>query len=477
MRQPLQKVNNAFAEGFDRLRAKYGSDPEDESIPSSVKATPICGPGEFLCYDVPRTAQPAPSSCAGSSQGGGVDTGNPSAAPSFLPSDVEFVPREVVIEKNGQLRQAGSTMPEGEWVARYKRRAEESLFVFLRGVLGRFFLTDHFHRQICAFIQTCPPFRKLVLMPREHAKTTIVAGGLPPHILIQPADGNIYFPGLAGSECRILLSGETETMARKNLRVVQSVFEENRLFRTFWPERVWENVRQSRQWSSEAIIIPRENEWPDPTIRAIGVGGAVTGARPNVLIKDDLVSFKAANSEVVMDEAIEWHRASRALLDKYEIESGLSSLEFIIGTRWAVFDLYSYIIDNDPSVEVNDESFHRIIRDGRILWPEKYTEGDIEQLRLEHGANFYLLYLNSAADPELTDFDMSLVRDFSIKNGHILFTEDERDAVLEKRMRKRREKIEKPPVEVPRGTPLTPSFLERMMGDGRGSGGVRFRGI
>jgi len=46
--------------------------------------------------------------------------------------------------------------------------------------------------------------------------------------------------------------------------------------------------------------------------------------------------------------AIEWHKASRALLDEYEKESGLVSLEWIIGTRWAVFDLYSYIMDNDP---------------------------------------------------------------------------------------------------------------------------------
>jgi len=308
-------------------------------------------------------------------------------------------------------------------------------------------------------------------MPREHAKTTIVAGGLPPHILIQSAETNIYFPGLEGCECRILLCGETEKMARKNLRVVSNIFEENKLFRAFWPTRVWDNKRQSKAWSGEEIIIPRENEWPDPTIRAIGVDGAITGSRPNVEIKDDLISLKASQSETEMDNAIEWHKASRALLDKYEVESGLQSLEFIIGTRWAVFDLYSYIIDNDPSVEVNDERFHRIIRDGKILWPEKYTLADIEQLQREHGSNFYLLYLNSAADPELTDFDLTLVRDFRIRDGMIEFEEDERDLLLAKRAdaKRAREEGQIPPPVVARGTPAK-DFMMKMI-----ERGVRFR--
>jgi len=654
--------------------------------------------------------------------------------------------------------------------------------------------------------------------------TTIVSGGLPTHILIQPAETNIYFPGLEGSECRILMAGETANMAQKNLRVVKSVFTENRVFRAFWPDRCWENARDSAQWNNDGIIIPRKNEWPDPTIRAVGVGGAITGARPNVMIKDDLVTFDAAHSEVVMTEAIEWHKASRALLDKYEIESGLESLEFIIGcltkdsmitmsdgtkkricdikagefvyapddngngawrkkvsavipqgkaetwaistnthdlkatgnhpflisvgksslgwrradqlqigdlivahkslysydcdtdfepefcwlfgfmlgdgwvnnrpkkgyvcfspgideklnervlndlkqyvpcnklsltkggyyrtdsvaaakffvdlgfegsaktkripdwvyrlpkeskiqflrgfcdadggwqnhqtwrveisnkelledlrhiacicgvrtgrfltrervvqppnskypirsichsasfnfstiertqsvnknlygglnvwrdtkldedlrfervvdvvrtgiveevwdltvedehsffanglavhnTRWSVYDLYSEIIDHDSSVEVNDERFHRIIRDGEILWKEKYSLADIEQLQREHKANFYLLYLNNASDPELTDFDASLIRDFTIVGGQILFEEDERDMILLKRYNKGKIKDagEKPLPKVERGERLTETIMNRIAeASGRG---VRIRGV
>ena len=433
---------------------------------------------------------------AGLSQAGGSSPGvtdgfspyqvdRPSAS-LHKKGDEELQPRELVIERNGEVRQAGATDIAGEYTKRYKRRAEQSLFVFIKGIIGFFFLTPHFHKDICNWVQTCPPYRKLLLMPREHVKTGIISNGLPQHILIQQAESNIYFPGLEGSECRILLSGETANMAEKNLRVIETSFEENKLLRAFWPERVWHGRArsQSKMWSNQGMIIPRINEWPDPTIRAVGVGGAVTGSRPNVLIKDDLTTFAAANSATIMDEAIEWHKASRALLDKYEIESGLQSLEFIAMTRWAVYDLASHIIDNDPSVEVSNKSYRQIISNNKILWHEKYTHADVEQLRHEHGSNFYLLYLNSAADPELTDFDMDLVRDFRFENGIITFEEDERDEILAKRMKNRRERSEYgiPPPPAERGTLLSEWLKKRMEQASSGNlsnnrWGIRMRGV
>jgi hypothetical protein len=375
----------------------------------------------------------------------------------------QFEYRELIVDKNNVARQAGSDLQEGAWVKEFRIAAEGNLFLFCKGVLNRHFLTDALHRPVCEFLQQVPPFRKLVLMPREHAKTAIVSGGLPLHIIIQPAATNIYFPGLEGSECRIMLAGENMRMAKKNLRVLEEIHSGNKLFRALWPHRVWDQPRrQSKVWNQDALIFPRENEWPDPTIWAIGVDGAVTGARPNVQIKDDLVSVEAANSDVVMDSAIEWHKVSRALMDTYETETGLQSLEFIIGTRWAVFDLYSYIIDNDPSVEVISDQFHQIIRNGKILWPEKHTEESIENLRREYGAMFYLLYMNSAADPELVDFNLDLVREFKLVNGQIVFDEDDRDTRLED-VSKSRNSREKRAPSVKRGEILTPELLRGMV--------------
>jgi hypothetical protein len=267
---------------------------------------------------------------------------------------------------------------------------------------------------------------------------------LPPHILIQPAATNIYFPGLEGSDCRILLAGETQTMAERNLRVIQSIFESNPIFRALWPHRTFKHpAKEAKKWNAQEMSIPRDTEYPDASIRAVGVGVAVTGSRPNVQIKDDLISVEARNSDVVMQRAIDWHVASRALFDEYPIESGLGSLEFILGTHWAVFDLYTYIEHEDPTVEWN-KSFKSIIQNGEPVWPEKFalktikdSQGNvlkegIEDLRKQFGALFPLLYMNDASDPDLVDFDMSLIRYFYIQEGNFVFDEDLRDTLLAK---------------------------------------------
>jgi len=374
--------------------------------------------------------------------------------------------REVVVDsKTGLPRQAGATLPEGEFIKRLKLRCEGDLHVFAKAIIGRDYLTKSLHLPICHFLQEVPPFRKLLLLPRDHAKTSIVAHCLPAHIVIQPADRNIYFPRInfAGTENRILLAGETEGMASRNLRVVQSIFEGNQLFRAFWPHCCWEKSRrQSKKWNNLEMIVPRETEWPDSTVRAIGVGGAITGARPTVLIKDDLISIEAANSEVVMQTAIDWHIASRALMEEYEKDSGMEALEFIIGTRWAVWDLYQYILDNDPTVEHRVMS---IIMDEHPIWPERFNQERVEQLKNEFGSMFWLLYMNSAANPDLTDFDIDKIRSYELQGEQLIFESTEDDALLEK-------KWEKQPLEqgvrLPEGTRWNKHTWDALIGRGRG---------
>ena len=352
---------------------------------------------------------------------------------------------EIQVKRNGTVYQAGAPeYSDGEFQTNIRSVAEKSLFFFAKAVIGRNYLTNTLHLPICDFLQRRPPFRKGLLMPRGHAKSSMVAHCLPPHILIQPAATNIYFPSLPGSDCRILLAGETQTMAERNLRVIQSIFESNTLFRALWPDRTFKNPsKESRKWNAQEMTIPRENEYPDASIRAVGVGVAVTGSRPNVMIKDDLISVEARNSDVVMRRAIEWHVASRALFDEYPIESGLSSLEIIVGTRWSVFDLYSYIEQEDPTVEWNKD-FRSMISGGEMIWPEKFSlhtmkdkEGNvlkegIEDLKKQFGSLFPLLYMNDASDPDLVDFDMSLVRQFELKDGMFIYSEDLRDTLLAK---------------------------------------------
>ena len=382
------------------------------------------------------------------------------AISKFQPEDFR---QEVVVDaKTGKVRQAGTINPTGEFIDRITKRCERDLHVFSKAIMGRDYLTKALHLPICNFLQETPPFRKLLLLPRDHAKTSIVAHCLPPHIIIQSAESNIYFPGWNGSEMRILLAGETEGMASRNLRVIQAVWEGNQLFRALWPHVCWQKPKsEAGKWNNTDMIVPRETAWPDSTVRAVGVGGAITGSRPTVLIKDDLVSIEAANSETVMQTAIDWHIASRALMEEYEKDTGMESLEFIIGTRWAVWDLYEYIIQNDPTVET---IVRAIIEDENPIWPERFDRPRVEQLQREFGSMFWLLYMNSAANPELSDFDMDKVRFFEFQGEQIAFDQTEDDYLLEERWKR---KPHDGGVRVPRGAKLKDTW-QHIIGRGKG---------
>lgn len=336
---------------------------------------------------------------------------------------------KLIADKKGNLRQAGTVDPVGDLIEEIKRKCEEDLFYFCVYVLKRDYLTETLHAPVCDWLTKCPPVRKMLLLPRRHAKTSIVSHGLPLHILIQPEENNPYQPGMAGCDMKILLAGEVEKRAAENMQVIRLVFENNVEFRGMWPHLCWENPRrQASAWNNTSLVIPRNVHFPDPTIRAAGAGGAITGTRPHVAIKDDIVSEEAANSPVVMQSAIEWHRNTRALYENQD-----TSLEYIIGTRWAVQDLYSHIIENDPTVEPMIRS---IVEDGKPIYPEAFTLESVEALRKSMGVMFALMYMNNVGDPDLVDFPEEELRFFR-RNGNILeFMNDLRDATLEKKVNK-----------------------------------------
>jgi len=330
---------------------------------------------------------------------------------------------EIIVEKStGRVRQAGATQG-GEFIQKFKQAAESSLFTFAVGVLGRTYLTRTLHEPICRWLTDFSTGRrKGLLLPREHAKTSIVAHALPIHMLIQPAATNLYFPGQTGADTTVVLACETAARGADHLRVIETAFEGNARLRALWPNVCWDKPKQeSKRWNDMEMIVPRPTEYPDPSVRVIGVDGAITGAHPMVLLKDDLISEKAADSPTVMQAAISWHTISRALINRPE------AIEIIDGTRWAAYDLYRYIQEEDPSVAWHIRS---AIEDGQPIYPERFTLATLDRLRKEFGVRFPLLYLNTAIDAALTDFDMHDVRTYRLVGGRIVFDEDARDTML-----------------------------------------------
>jgi len=349
----------------------------------------------------------------------------------------------VVNPRTGEVSQAGADGRTGAWVVQFRQEAEADLFLFATAVLGLDRLTETLHYPVCQWLQRVPPYRKCYLLPRDHLKTSI-ARALTMHLLLQPRETNVYFPGCRKPSCalgvrsctepthrhdgantRILYAGETSTNAEHQLRWIMGKFETNPLLRALWPHRCWANPqKEAKKWNESEMAIPRSLDFPESSIETIGVGGAVVGRHYDVMVKDDLITEKAANSPVVMETASEWHKSSRALFDHPDL-----GLEFILGTRWAPKDIYEELAQTDPTVEV----MTRAVVEGpdhAPIFPEMFTKETIARLQRELGPRFFLLYMNNALSKDLTDFDTSEIRTFTLGDGQIVFEEDIRDTGL-----------------------------------------------
>ena len=348
------------------------------------------------------------------------------------PDATEFT----IDRRTGQVRQAGASSPAGKYVMEFKKAAEENLFVFAKGVLGLDRLQRPLHTSVATWLQRIPnvtgdgSYRKLLLIPRDHLKTSICSRSLPIHLLIQPKEHNVYRPGEDGRNARILLATETVDLAKKQLRWIENRMESCEILRALWPHCVWANSRRdSKKWTEEAMLIPRTEDYPENSVEVAGVGTAITGRHYTIQIFDDLVTFEASRSQLVMSEAIEWFKASRALMDDPD-----TGLEFTLGTKWAVYDLYAEIMNNDTSVECKVMS---AIENGEVIFPRPhlknwgFTKSNLAQLQRELGSRFFLLYMNSTENPELCPIDMTQVRTFTVHEGKVAFAEESRDLRLD----------------------------------------------
>ena len=375
---------------------------------------------------------------------------------SDLPMFEAHPSHEVVIDpKTGRARQAGTIDPAAQAVDEFRALAESDMYIFGKYVMGMSLFTEGFHRGECAWLQKVPPRRKLWLTPRNHLKSSIVRSMIC-HVLIQPQEDNCYFPGcqdkicryerestdgrtcaepthrLDGANVRILLGRETASHAQAGVKWLEGQWESNDMLRALWPHRVWpKGQTPKRGWNQIEMTIPRTRDRVEPSVYAIGVGGAATGWHFDMHTLDDLVTDEAANSPIVMEGAIQSFKDWRALLDSQE-----HSLEFTIGTHWAAHDLYYTIMYDfdghrhpDPTVEPRVRS---IVEDGVIVFPEMgYNWQTILQLQAADPVRFALMYMNSLSDPSIADFNMHEVREFTWEGDCVVFNPDERDAVLE----------------------------------------------
>lgn len=264
--------------------------------------------------------------------------------------------------------------------------ASRDLFLFNKGVLGYRDLTS-FHQQLCSWHDTNAKQFKETLVARGHLKTSCITIGKNLQRITRDA------------ESRTLIANETATNAQRFLSAIKAHAESNKRFRALYSHLIPTDTRKG-SWSSEELTFRREGIYTVPTFDTIGMTGAVTSRHYTHISIDDPISQEAAKSALVMQDVIDRISNLMSLMN----DPGIDTVD-LTGTRWAFWDVYAWF------EKTYKERLGRFImgdmKDGKPVWPERFTPEVLAQIRASLGEYLYSCqYRNNPRNVALQDFNV-----------------------------------------------------------------------
>lgn len=281
-----------------------------------------------------------------------------------------------------------------------RQLARKDLYFLSKGVLGYKDVEPGAHGGFCRFIQESPKRRRLGLMPRAHLKSTLGTVADSVRLALDNPD-----------DARILIAGETSTLAEKFLSEIKGHFEKNELLRSLFPEVVPTRFAgQGVQWSSHMASLLRSTAHKEPTWQAIGVGGASVGSHFTRIKCDDLIGFEALRSPAAMAYTIAWvNNIEPLLVNQHE-----NVIDFI-GTRWSKNDLYAHIMEGYG--DALGVYVRHAIENGVIIFPALHTWEEYERIQRINPAQWFSQYENNPITGQNADFPSDAIQYFRFDKG------------------------------------------------------------
>lgn len=288
-------------------------------------------------------------------------------------------------------------------------------------------LTDHLHIDMANFRQKQLHVgaRGAVFIPRSMYKSTVMTHGA------------ITWELLRDPELRIGIVSGTAEKAQEFYEQVQKNFEGNPLLRLLFPDHCPEidedtgHVR-SKEWTKKKFVMPnRRKDYPEPSLKYLGAGGATAGNHFDLLAVDDIVSDTHLNAEYdVSSEMIKISNWFNSNQDTLLIAPKYSRV-FVAATRYAVDDPYDRIFKgckerwgywDELPYELNPNGlwsvyYRMAIEKGHCIFPEKVDEAFLERLRQDNPWSYHTQYLNNPFDASTSEF-----KDYIIKECELDFT-------------------------------------------------------
>lgn len=189
---------------------------------------------------------------------------------------------------------------------------------------------------------------QLVLLPRDHQKSALVAYRVAWAITKNPA-------------LRVLYISSTANLAYKQLKFVKDILTSAK-YRQYWPEMVNADESKREKWTESEISVDhparKEAIVRDPTIFTAGLTTNIVGLHCDIAVLDDVVVGDSAYTE-------EGREKCRNQVGYLASIGSTECLYWAVGTRYHPKDLY-----NDMKGMVVEE----INEDGEIIFSEQVYE-------------------------------------------------------------------------------------------------------
>lgn len=212
---------------------------------------------------------------------------------------------------------------------------------------------------------------------------------------------------LKNPEIRVLIVNAVEGNSAKMMRWIRGNLSEgtplSKVFGRF----------ETETWSQDELIIrQRTTQLVAPTVMAAGIQKTLTSQHFDLIIADDIVVPDNCGTKEQREKVYDFYLS---LFDLLEPQGRI----VVIGTRYHQDDLYARILDENKA-HGNWSTFIRSCYnpDGSVLFPEKFTHEQLNDIKKKSFYHFSTQYLNDPIDPENADFKAEQVKYYDPTTPH-----------------------------------------------------------
>lgn len=241
---------------------------------------------------------------------------------------------------------------------------------------GKFHLEVGSYKPACDMWDLSGERERLILIPRNHLKTTLMAAHVIQWILNYP-------------NVRVLMSSGTGDQCRNFIRGIKEHFQTNEKFRYFFPDYVPHGKNAKEFGNQESFTVPNRNQpgLKEPTISTCSVGSVVAGGHFDIIVNDDLVDKENVRTPEQIQTVKDHFGYLDPLLQRVDKEPN-QGWTYVVGTRYDYSDLYGELIDAEA--KKGDKSQWKILVQSAVvegsldkpetcktLWPSRFPPREL----------------------------------------------------------------------------------------------------